>query len=351
MINRECFTRDWILQKRAELGTVDPTLLEKSILAFELLSQLREQNINFIFKGGTSLLLLLKDFKRLSIDVDIFFKEPFESLPNIFNKIVDSSPFIRWEEDTRSTSRIPKKHFKFYFQSAINNREDYVLLDVLRGRNIFPGTQSVPIEMEFFECDSTVNVKVPTIDSLLGDKLTAFAPTTVGIPYKEYRPMQIIKQLFDLGELFQYATNIKEISDSYNAFLELENGYRRKNYSRDKTLQDTINACYLISQLRLRRGIENTATDILHRGISQIGSHLINRRFNLDDAKIAASRTAYLAKTLQTNSELSPDSFHFDHTKVNRISDVELKGDLQILNRLKPILPEAFYYWHLVSGM
>lgn len=351
MLNKKCFTRDWILQTKEKLGKVDPTLLEKTIFAFELLGQLRKQDMNFVFKGGTSLLLLLKDFKRLSIDVDILCDEAFENFPKVFDKMVDSIPFTRWEEDPRLSSQIPKKHFKFYFQSQINNREDYVLLDVLKGRKIFPAIQTVPIKMDFLECENTAKVKTPTLDGLIGDKLTAFAPTTVGIPYDENRSMQMIKQLFDLGELFPYATNFREISESYDAFLKAENGYRSKNYSREQTFQDTIDACYLISQLGLRNGIKNIQTEILQRGVRQISSHLINRGFNLNDAKIAASRTAYLAKLLQTNSKLDKTKLHFDEKKMNEIREAQLPDDFTILNRLKQIASEAFYYWYLVSEL
>jgi hypothetical protein len=36
-------------------------------------------------------------------------------------------------------------------------------------------------------------VTVPTVDWLLGDKLTAFAPNTTGIPYKVGKETEIIK--------------------------------------------------------------------------------------------------------------------------------------------------------------
>ncbi len=351
MLKKICFTKDWILQKRQDLGNVDPTLLEKTILAFELLGRLCEQKIDFVFKGGTSLLLLLKDFRRLSIDVDILCDMPFEKFSHFFDGMVNAPPFVRWTEDPRSQSQIPKKHFKFYFQSAINSREDYILLDVLKGGTIFPGTILAPIELHLLKSEAAVEVKIPTLDGLIGDKLTAFAPSTVGIPYEEYRSMQIIKQLFDLGEMIPFAASIGEISGSYNAFLNAENNYRGKIYSRHETLQDTIQACYLLSQLGLRKGVKNAQTEILQNGIRQIGSHLINRRFTLGDAKIAASRTAYLAKILQADAPFEKETLRFDQTKLPQIRNVQLRDDLKILDRLKQILPEAFYYWHLFSRL
>lgn len=83
------------------------------IYAFQLLGKLIEKGINLIFKGGTSIILLLgEEFKRLSIDIDVIFLEQNLNLPTIFNEIVNETPFVEWEEDVRrSSGRL--KHYKF----------------------------------------------------------------------------------------------------------------------------------------------------------------------------------------------------------------------------------------------
>lgn len=354
MIAVKCFTANWIKEKRKNAGNVDPTLLEKTIYAFELLGRLINNKLDFVFKGGTSLLLLLKDFGRISIDIDILCDENFEVLQGVFNHTIKDSPFIKWEEDPRKPSEIPKKHYKFYFNSVINHKQDYILLDILKGNKIFPGTQSKSINLEFFECESEVKVKVPTINGIIGDKLTVVAPNTIGIPYQvdeQINSMQIIKQLFDLGELFPFASNLQEIAASYHAFLSAENGYRNKNYSGNETLNDTIDACYLVSQLDLKGSIENEQTQILRKGVGQIKTHLINRKFLLNDAKLAAAKTALMAKMIRTNSTSTPLPVRFDTKNINGIKLENLPGKLAVLNRLKAILPEAFYYWFLFSSL
>ena len=57
MISEICFTTDWLERKRKELGNVDPVLLERSLHAFALLGHLADSGLEFVFKGGTSLLL------------------------------------------------------------------------------------------------------------------------------------------------------------------------------------------------------------------------------------------------------------------------------------------------------
>lgn len=71
MIANQCFTKEWVVRKKQEMGSVDPALLEKSIHALALLCGLGGSSIPFVFKGGTSMILLLKEFRRLSIDIDI----------------------------------------------------------------------------------------------------------------------------------------------------------------------------------------------------------------------------------------------------------------------------------------
>ena len=61
MINKECFTTEWIAQKSIELKYNDKNLIEKVIRAFSLLEMLAASGCPFYFKGGTSLMLILGD--------------------------------------------------------------------------------------------------------------------------------------------------------------------------------------------------------------------------------------------------------------------------------------------------
>lgn len=46
-----------------------------------------------------------------------------------------------------------------------------------------------------------IMVRVPCAECILGDKMTAFAPHTTGIPLGVGKSMEIIKQLFDVASL------------------------------------------------------------------------------------------------------------------------------------------------------
>lgn len=72
MISTESFSKEWIVRRSEELGYNNKQLLEKVIRAFALLEMLVDAGAPVIFKGGSSLLLILKDtLNRLSIDVDV----------------------------------------------------------------------------------------------------------------------------------------------------------------------------------------------------------------------------------------------------------------------------------------
>ena len=87
MIKKKCFENNWIISKCREIKA-DPILVEKALYAFELLGNLIKNGVSLLFKGGTGLMLLIPEFKRLSIDIDIMSEADNESLNNAFNRII-----------------------------------------------------------------------------------------------------------------------------------------------------------------------------------------------------------------------------------------------------------------------
>ena len=61
---------DWIYSKTSEFHA-DPIIVEKVIRALILLESLQISKLDFIFKGGTSLMLMIQEPRRFSIDIDI----------------------------------------------------------------------------------------------------------------------------------------------------------------------------------------------------------------------------------------------------------------------------------------
>lgn len=142
MIKKTCLKETWIRKKSQEINS-DPILVERVIFAFELLSLLiKKGRIPLVFKGGTSLMLLIPGLRRLSIDVDIITQADDETLKNAFQNLTRRTLFKRWDEDTRRENKeIPKKHFKFYYDSPVTGSELYILLDILQSKQIYPSVK------------------------------------------------------------------------------------------------------------------------------------------------------------------------------------------------------------------
>ena len=175
MLSPGCLRPAWIRAKADELAPVDPLLLEKCIHALALLGHLSESDLNFVFKGGTSLLLLLHPIRRLSIDIDIVCGASRRELEAVLESLKNKPPFVRCEENDRGERGLPRRrHFKFFYQSMDPNSQGaYVLLDVVEEARCPHQTQRLPIKARFIEVEREVQVTLPTIESLLGDKLTA----------------------------------------------------------------------------------------------------------------------------------------------------------------------------------
>lgn len=63
------------------------------------------EGLNFIFKGGTSLVLLLDEIKRFSVDVDIITEEDKEIVETVLNKIIENQDlFKRVKENIRENA-------------------------------------------------------------------------------------------------------------------------------------------------------------------------------------------------------------------------------------------------------
>jgi predicted nucleotidyltransferase component of viral defense system len=125
MIDIKSLSAEWIAEKRNKYSK-DPNLMESMIHALYLLEQLQLTGLGFIFKGGTSLILLMKEPKRFSIDIDIIINPNIkrEELEIYLSKIVETGAFIRMELDAKRSYNedIPKAHYKFIFKSNFANK-------------------------------------------------------------------------------------------------------------------------------------------------------------------------------------------------------------------------------------
>jgi predicted nucleotidyltransferase component of viral defense system len=201
MILETTFTKTWIenLRKQDYYKKTDAANIEKMLYAFLLLEELVANKLEFIFKGGTALLLLFEKPYRFSIDIDIITNQNREQLENILNSIVEKKKFTQWNLDEKRSykSGIPKAHYKLFYENANFGLGNSILLDVLFIENPYSETVKLPIKSDLLKTQEPyLFVTIPSANSILGDKITAFAPNTTGIKYNSGKEIEIIKQLF-----------------------------------------------------------------------------------------------------------------------------------------------------------
>ena len=339
MISPECFERQSVLKKASEIGCRNPVMLEKTIVALQLLGHLAESGLPIQFKGGSSLLLRLKPIRRLSIDVDIVTQAKTEELIAVLERVSRLMPLTGYEHDAQRDKELPpKKHFRIFYPSVVEAKNDHVLLDVLFESQVVPHCEPVVINTPFIMPEREVRVAVPTVNSLLGDKLTAFAPRTIGILYNPLRKTDIAKQLFDVGVLFDAATDLSVAADVYAATHARQLVYRNATFSLADTLNDSIEAGFLYSQLELKGGAKTEQGLFLQEGVSA---------FHRDDARIAAGKAACIAAWIQRRlAGVTIEQLRFQPSRADELRDLQIQAPWTPLNRLKGANTQAFHYWY-----
>lgn len=361
MFSPAVYTRGWIERQRRQLGKCDPGLLEKCVHALTLLGHLAESGLPFLFKGGTSILLHLPDIRRLSIDIDIVSPAADAELDRTVARIGQTAPFIGCEENIRGTStgRDPlpqRRHFQFFFNSerAPSGRAN-ILLDVVQEEHCPHEIVKLPIRTSFLTPEREVLVQLPTIESLLGDKLTAFAPTTTGVKLRrsdgtEGDIMQVAKQLFDVGVLFEHANDFDAIARAYNGVQAQESSYRGGQYNRDASLTDSLNACLGITGYQLKGVPPNLFSDasLLLNGFRRLQGHL-TQPLGADAHRTLASRAGLLALHLKSDQPLDFTNVRYTQSReqLDALRHATLNGHEHAwLDRLKLTNPEAYHYWY-----
>ena len=357
MIKDKCFTDEWLKQfkKQKDHKRIDKIILEKMIYALHLLERLKANRLDFIFRGGTSLVLLLKKENRFSIDIDIICNTKRKELEGILSKVIETSHFTEWQLDEKRSYKpgVPKAHYKFFFNTRQQGSGN-ILLDVLIEDSIYPAQVEIPITTKWIETEGKTMVTVPTIDAITGDKLTAFAPNTIGIPYfkgKDKQPfsMEICKQLYDLSKLFEQIENVKMVAKSFMIFAEMEINYRKNDKQKieltpDMVLEDIITTCRIIAKRGSGSDDKKQKFIQLQRGIKAINfGFLMSGNFRIDDAIPAAARIAYLAAKILIN-DMSPIAYYNGQD----IKEWKIKDPYwSFLNKLKKQPDKSsFYYWY-----
>lgn len=353
MIKPHCFEKAWIDAFKAQerYRRLNPPILEKMINALYLLQLLQKNDFNFIFKGGTSLVLILEKARRFSVDIDIITRHSQAEIEACLQKIVEMSSFTAWRLDARRSYQkgVPKAHYELDYPSNINKDSGYIQLDILFEDPHYPKVQEKKILTQWIETEEIISVKVPTVESIVGDKLTAFAPETTGIPFGKDKEAEIIKQLFDIAHLFDEANNMEEVFESFHAFVRQEIGYRELAIGPDTVLWDIIETSRLLAvgtRLKTSDQLAKGKYELLFKGIKAFDGFLAEGHFRPDDAILAGAKASYLSARILAHRTEDLEKFAGQDVSPLNIANTQWNG----LNRIKR-LPEAFFYWYKTLEM
>ncbi|MCK9414644.1 MAG: nucleotidyl transferase AbiEii/AbiGii toxin family protein [Prolixibacteraceae bacterium] len=286
MIHPVSRTIEWIKQVAIENKFPDIALIEKSIRAFSLLESLVLSGCPFVFKGGSALMLHMDSAKRLSIDIDIICPTG-TNIEEFVQKHAQEYGFGDVKLVERVTHHnVPKTHAKFFYQvTYVTNAEtEYILLDVLFEDIHYHEVEQLPIQSRFLKLEGEpVLVNVPGKADMLGDKLTAFAPNTTGIPYFEGEKdcsMEIIKQLFDIASLFDVTDDVIIVAETFKRFATVELQYRSLD---PENITQVLNDIFQTSLCICLKGqIEPDTFKLLQTGTKRIQSFIHSEKYNIE---------------------------------------------------------------------
>jgi hypothetical protein len=184
----------------------------------------------------------------------------------------------------------------------------------------------------------------------LGDKLTAFAPNTTGIPYfkgNKSCAMEIIKQLFDIASLFDITNDITVVANTFHKFAAVELAYRNLD---PENISQVINDVFQTSLCICLRGQFGAGNfEQLQNGIKRIQSFIHGEKYQIDTAITNASKAAYLSTLIAGGvTKLSRFNLNDIEPLRNAIITAPLPAKL---NKLKGANIEAFFYWNEISKL
>ena len=289
--------------------------LEKAIFSLEYLGQLRKEGLDFIFKCGSAIQVLLRDkWTRLSVDADICLdvseKELLEVMGNVYQKF-DKETFSFENRAREMAGSIPFYLYIFKAPSiTVTGETRSCLLDIMGIKPKYATTQ-LTLKTQFF--DSEITITTPTIGALLGDKLSTIGPNTMGRHLVDSRNgLEYAKHFYDIKNLQEADFSFKDCSTAFHEAIELQSKIRSKDFSVDECCEDMSFTCQVagLPQSIGEQAIVKLPTEqraralsefsILRDGLARFRPFLVQKlTYTWDDLRYYAALTALLAKMVQ----------------------------------------------------
>ena len=232
----------------------------------------------------------------------------------------------------------------FLFGIPVNGKELYILLDVLYEENHYERIVEREICNELLMVEpELLKVKVPSVECILGDKLTAFAPHTTGIPLGVGKDMEVMKQLYDVSTLVDEMDNFEEVKKTYQKVVQSEIAYRGIEAAPKECLKDTFEAALCIAS---RGKYIGEKYPLYVAGIRELRGHIYSENYSLEIAVGKAVKAAYIAVCLWAD-----ESFERVVDCTEYINEKFTQPELMAVKYLRKVDPEAYAYMIKVDRM
>lgn len=181
-------------------------------------------------------------------------------------------------------------------------------------------------------------VHIPSVECLLGDKLTAFAPHTTGIPLHQNKDMEVMKQFYDVCTLIDHIEDFDTLSKTYEKVSMSEIRYRGTEITSEDCLRDTIKACVSIAS----RGNTDEEDYVAYlRGSRDLRTHIFSENYSAEIAAARASRVIYLAACLLTGKPFEA----INRSELPEFVNQKLtQAELKILTKTRKVNMEGYAY-------
>jgi|WetSurMetagenome_2_1015567.scaffolds.fasta_scaffold00173_8 hypothetical protein len=285
------FTREHI---DSHALAASPSLAEQAIHCLELVAELSAAGLPFQFKGGNSLLLVLPDPQRFSIDVDIATNETPGAIEEALDRIVrEQGVFLKWAGRRHTTKPwLPLASFYLFYKSHyVNEADAFVMLDAQLTRSPY-ATRQTPVTCgALYKSDA--RAEVPLAASIVGDKLLTLGPETLGIPVGKGKGAQRLKHVFDVSRLLSERPLLSGIRESFTACIGHENALQGKTFTVTQVLSDTLRFFEGVVENAVPPPEAPDMASVLREtvaGLSPFASHLFNKGYAWPDLRRDAAR-------------------------------------------------------------
>jgi hypothetical protein len=282
-------------------------LAELAAHCLELVAELVHAGLRYQFKGGNSLLVLLENPQRFSIDVDIATDESRERIEECVDRAVkEHGVFTRWEKRRHKTKPwLPISSYHVYFKPCMSDdAEVSVMLDAQLRRSPYK-TFWKPVRCATLY-QSTVECELPVPAGIVGDKLLTLGPSTLGIPVGKNKEAQRLKHVFDVSTLLTQNPALSDARASFLACIHHECEIQGREIPVETILADTLAFCATTARHAGKPDPATVTDPVLKEnavGLEPFADHLFSKdytwtRLQRDAARVALCITAVSRDTV-----------------------------------------------------